>query len=132
MSARYVDPSSTSVVEVQGVKFTIGFWPPSKADRVNLALAKVRRLGAVDFLTADPEVACSAIGLNRDVLEEAVRHSVRGWEWEGAPPAVVVDGVLSSDCVDAIRLSGLILELSTKCMAFNTLDEEEKKSSAGQ
>lgn len=129
--ARYIDPASTIEVTVQGVVFTIGYWPPLQGERINLALTKLRRMSdgtTIDLATADPDTAFAAIGLNRGIAEDAVRYSVRSWVWEGAKPAALVDGVLSEQSVAALRLSGVLFELSFKCMDFNTVSEAEKKS----
>lgn len=125
---RFIDPDATIEVEVGGVKFTIGYWPAVKAEQIGLTLAKLRRVGEVDLKKADPERAFAAIGLNREVAEDAVRYGVRGWVWEGAKPAKVVDGVLSQSGVDALRLSGIIWDVSFKCMDYNMLSDTEKKS----
>ena len=128
MPVRFIDPDMTKDVEVQGVAFTIGFWPPLKAERMGLTLGRLHKLGPVDLKTADPETAFAAIGLNREFCEDAVRYAVRSWKWDGAPAAEVKDGALSDKCVGALRLSGLLHELAAECMAFNTISEEEKKS----
>ena len=127
MSVRYIDPDLTKDVTLDGVTFTLGFWPPVKAERIGLHLSKLRASGVKELKDAEPEKAYEAIGINRELAEDSVRYSVRSWKWDGAPDAVLENGVLSDRCITALHLSGLLYPLSNECMAFNTLSEDEKK-----
>lgn len=127
--AKYTDPDATKEITLKGVKFWVGYFPPSKADLINLQLARLRRMGVVDLEGAELEVAFKAMGLNRELCEEAVRYGVKRWEWTDAPAATFEGEALSSKCIRAITLAGLLFSLAGECMTFNELTPAEKKSS---
>jgi hypothetical protein len=132
MATRYIDPDYTETVEIGGVSFVIGYWPPMQGERADLGITKLQRITGgekIDFAKMEPDLAFKAIGINREMCEDAVRYSVRSWTWEGAPSAEMKDGALTEKCIRALHLSGLLYPLSARCFAINQLTEDEKKSS---
>lgn len=133
MALRFIDPSSTRSVEIAGVSFTIGFWPPRESERIAAGIKAVKA-------HQDHPDSQEARDLALEVHRRCVRYGVRGWEkWEGGPDASaaieteeiygVKHQVLSEPIVHALYINDAIWPLAMACIRWNNLDDEEKKRS---
>ncbi len=72
MALRFVDPDATTTAEVDGVKFTIGYWPPREAERVEALRAALMATWAIfDILVLKPGPTTESFD---DVVNDA-RHN---------------------------------------------------------
>lgn len=126
---RFVDPDATTTVEVEGVTFTIGYWPPREAEGIAAGFNRLRQMPDKD----SPEAWEYAAGLYRRM----VQYGVRGWiGWEGAPEPVLEDVEihgrkyrrLDQRLLDGVSLSGALMAVARACLDWNTFTVEEKKT----
>ena len=144
-----VHPDNTTEVQVpegKGPWFTVGFWPPREAERFNMMLEKIQKpLEELDPVR-DQDEYMKAVGLNYDTFRNMVAYGVRDWrdmvDVEGEPflphfeEAVEIDGrphkALSDASIDDLYVNRLLVAVALKCWLFNTLTQEEKKTSGLQ
>lgn len=131
MALRFIDPDTTGEVEVAGVKFTVGFWPPRESERFAGQIEQLRK--AAD--PASPEAMMLALDVHRGM----VQYGVRGWTgWEGAPEAVIAEETihgrkhkkLDDRLLDGLSLNGALEALALECLRWNNLTTQEKKTPA--
>ena len=127
---RYVDPDGTTTAEIEGVSFTVGFWPPRESERIARDIAVLQ---AAEDKDSDAWKDRSAV-----LCRRMVQYGVRGWAgWEGAPEAVFEDEEihgrkhkrLDPRLLDGVALSGALQALALACLGWNNLQESEKKTS---
>lgn len=134
-------PSNTMKVrcpDVEGAPtFELGFWPPRVSERVNTALAAIRKAQSdEDFLDPGSPEFGKITDLNFDITVEMLRWGVRGWEGADLTPAVVsvekVDGIdhprLSLESAHVLSVNGVHNDLAQKAWLFNILTEQQKKT----
>ena len=129
MALRFIDPDTTTTVEVEGVTFTIGFWPPREAEKIGAAIAAVRR-------HADPESeAARAAAL--DAHSRMIQYGVRGWSgWEGVEAKMDAEAIhgrehpkVPEKVLRALYLNNALWPVGLACLRWNNLSDEEKKTS---
>ena len=128
MALRFIDPDNTTTCEVDGVSFSIGFWPPRESEKIGAGIAAMKKL------PPDSEEARAAA---LDLHQRMVRYGVRGWSgWEGVeskPETERIHGhehpIVSEKVVRALYLNNAIWPLGLACLRWNNLSEEEKKTS---
>ena len=114
----------------------VGYWPPREDVRIR---AKIPSLSTPDKKLdpiADMEAYVHQAGLDFDVLRDAVRWGVRGWEGatlEAVTVGTLIDDrkhlMLSPESIEALYHSRLLVVVGMKAILFNLLSEEERGKS---
>lgn len=136
---RFVDPSATKIVVIDGTTFVIGFWPPRESELISLEMAAARKLAPEDLRLPSSEEAKAA---GEAVYRHMVRYGLRSWKgWDGAPaPKDVLEKevIRGQECVRvpdvildvlSLGLGSALYELGAELMAWNNLGEHEAKKS---
>lgn len=127
MALRFVDPDATTTAEVDGVKFTIGYWPPREAERVEALRAALRKCPNKDTEEAR--------GIGLEVHLAMVEYGVRAFDGQPADAFVreTVRGIeytrVSSKVLRQLYINDAIWPLGVACLQWNELSELEKKVS---
>lgn len=138
MAWRAVHPSITEPRRIPsddptGPVFTLGFWPPLEAEKAKIYVSKVRRAsGGTDIAELVDRAR-----VDLDAFWSMARFGVRGWSGLGdlvsATERVSIDGrehvALSDDSMQVLYHSGLLLPVALECWRYNSLTDEEKKTS---
>lgn len=139
-----IDPDLTKDVRVPeedgAPTFTIGFWPPLVAERLNLAMVRIRKIQGDDEeeidLVKDFDKALQRSGVSIEAYQDMCRYGVRGWtggvieaELETEKIAGREHQVLSHRSVEVLYKGGLLLAVGLEAMRMNVLGETEKKRS---
>lgn len=138
-----VHPQNTTTERVPDVEgaptFTFGFWPPLEAERFHTIIR--RNAGKQDDGAVGSEEFERAIANQHEHTNRMVAFGVRGWsgflvdgvEVPCSTEEVEVDGVkvvrLTKTSLDFLYANKLRGELALKCYLFNTLSEDQKKTS---
>ena len=128
MALRFVDPDSTTTTEVDGVVFTIGFWPPRESERIEALRSALRR--------CDDKASEEARGIGIEVHLLMVEYGVRAFtdQPEGAVGKETIRGIeysrVSGKTLRQLYLNDAIWPLGLACLRWNELSEAEKKTSA--
>ena len=132
-----VDPEATEEKRVpdkpDGLLVEFGFWPPKIENKLRARLRSTRIFGGPEAATADDLEA--QYQRDDDLLSEAVRWGVRGWE--GQPSAVLEEETiggrsfkkLSDASIDRIRRNGLLPEMAIAAAQFNVTSQMGKGGS---
>lgn len=129
MALRFIDPDATTAVEVEGVTFTIGYWPPRESQKIGAGLAALRK-----HEDGNTEAAREAA---LDVHRRMVEYGVRSWSgWDGVPGEVETERIHGRDharvpsrILSALYLNNAIWPIGLACLKWNNLSEVEKKTS---
>jgi len=127
MALRFIDPDATTTVEVDGVAFVVGFWPPREAERIGAGIKAVQRIE-----DKDSEEAREA---GFDVHRRMVQYGVRSFagQVDGAIESEKIHGrehpKVSDRTLHQFYLNNAIWPLGLACLKWNNLSEEEKKTS---
>lgn len=142
-----VHPSSTETVavprDVEGApRFVIGFWPPRIAERINAEMARLRKHDDDDADASISAKQFQAIAESRyDLTRSMIVYGVRSWEGMGPELAPkleqeTIDGIsydrLSEASLSILHVNKLALDLAIACLRYNSLSEEEKKTSTSR
>jgi len=132
-----VDPEGTDERRVpdrpDGLLVSFGFWPPKIENKLRARLRSVRIFGGAEAATSDDLEA--QYQHDDDLLAEAVRWSVRGWD--GEPAAVLEEEMiggrvykkLSAASIDRVRRNGLLPEMAIAAASFNVTSQQGKGGS---
>lgn len=139
MAWRAVHPALTEERRVpaedpEAPTFTLGFWPPLEAEKAKIYISKVRRQNTGGTL---PEELHRRAAIDLEAFWAMTRFGVRSWSGLGELPCktekVTLDGrehvVLTDESLQILYHSGLLLPVALECWRFNSLTEEEKKTS---
>lgn len=132
MALRFIDPALTTTVDVDGVSFTVGYWPHREVARISALVAGVRKIADPDH----PESRSLVMEANR----RAVEYGVRGWStWDGGPVSdneMTEEDIggrkyprVSARVLDSMCTTGLIFDIGAAVFRWNDFGTEEKKRS---
>ena len=127
MALRFIDPDATTTVEIDGVTFTIGYWPPREAEKIGALIVEAQRHADK---TSEPARAASF-----EVHRRMVEYGVRAFP--GAPPdAFGKESIhgrehvrVSEKVLHQLYMNNALWPLGLACLKWNNLSEEEKKTS---
>lgn len=136
---RFVDPDNTRETRIPdedgAPTFTLGFWPPRESDRLQVAIARMSKMGDADPV-ADMNEAVKRSGIALDTFMDMVRYGCRGWSgiaFQSGTVEVEIHGrkhkALDQRSLDALYANRLLVAVALECMRFNALTDEEKKRS---
>mgnify|MGYP001568730432 CR=1 FL=1 len=128
MALRFIDPDATTTVEVDGVTFTIGYWPPREAEKIGAAIAAIRK-------SSDDRESEEARAASLDAHWRMVEYGVRGFT--DAPDKAIesekINGRehprVSDRVMRQLYLNNAIWPLGLACLQWNNLSDTEKKTS---
>ena len=126
MALRFLDPDATTTAEVDGVVFTIGYWPPREAEKIGAGIAAIRKVGQ-----DTEEARRMAFEVHRRMVEYGLRA------FDGALAGAIETETIygrthprvSDRVLHQLYLNHAIWPLGMACLKWNSLSEDEKKAS---
>lgn len=138
MAWKAVHPDLTEeVTPIEGgPSFTVGFWPPREAERLNVLLSDLKQPGEISPHD-DYDAYIKSIGLTLEAVWDMAKYGVRGWSGFGdfAPAFEEIESgrfkhkALADASVRLLYVNKLLIAVATKCWLFNSLTEEQRGKS---
>ena len=119
--------------------FTIGFWPPFIAEKLNVLRAEITKPGPDLHPIRDANAFAEATGLSIAWYRTMVKYGLRDWkgvEIDGKEVKIdtkteEIDGrkhtAVSEEHIDVLYHGSLLVALGMKCWVYNVLSEVQKK-----